>query len=153
MHTSHPLLNLLFPAQRRHLARRRLWQGLLRALHIVCFSLLTGGLFVGQSVDGLYPWLLGTVISGLLLLALDMYSSCFVLFEVRGISVLIKIPLVAVLPAVDEQFALGLLILLIVLSTLVSHATRGLRHRCLAPMAWRQRLDCHLSDEASRPGA
>ncbi len=145
MHTTHPLLRLLFPEQPRRLPWRRLWLGLMRSAHILCMGVLCGGLVVGAPFDMLYPWLLGTLFSGVGLLALDMFSSCIVLFELRGVSVLVKIPLVATLPVVNESIALALVVVMIIFSTLISHATRGLRHLSVAPLSWRMRLDYHLS--------
>ena len=145
MHTTHPLLRLLFPAQPRPLAYRRLWHGVLRAAHILAVSLLTGGLFAGLDRTLLDPWLMLTLLSGAGLLLLDMYSSCIVLFELRGVSVLAKLPIVALLPQLEQTAALVVLSLLIVLSTLMSHATRGLRHVSLVPLHWREKLDYHLT--------
>jgi|GEM_PF-902814 len=149
MHTTHPLLRLLFPEHPRRLPRRRLWLGLIRSVHILCMGVLCGGLVVGATFDMLYLWLLGTLISGVGLLALDMFSSCIVLFELRGVSVLVKIPLVATLPMLNESMALALVVVMIVFSTLISHATRGLRHVSMAPLSWRERLDYHLSGSTS----
>jgi hypothetical protein len=145
MHTTHPLLRLLFPEQPRRLPWRRFWQGLIRSLHILCLGVLSGGLVIGAPFDILFPWLLGTVFSGLALLMMDMFSSFIVLFELRGVSVLVKLPLVAALPLLNETMALVLVLVMIVFSTLISHGTRGLRHTSFAPLAWRERLDYHIS--------
>ena len=42
--------------------------------------------------------MLGTVLSGLALLATDLHASLTVLFEVRGLGVLVKLVLLALVP-------------------------------------------------------
>ena len=98
----------------------------------------------------LYSWLVGTVLSGLGLLAIDLYGSCILLFEVRGISVLLKMLLLLSLPLFAAQYQLWLLILLVIFSSFVSHSTRGLRHKNLLPAAWQVKLGIHQHRVESR---
>lgn len=98
----------------------------------------------------LYSWFVGTVLSGLGLLAIDLYGSCILLFEVRGISVLMKILLLLCLPLFAAQYQLWLLILLVILSSFVSHSTRRIRHKNLLPEAWQEKLGIqHLVESRS----
>ena len=129
-------LRLLFPRRFRDLPRRRLILNLLRAAHIISFSLLLGGLYYGVADEAWRPWLLAAVLSGLALFAVDLYGSFLALFEIRGISVLIKIGLLSLLPLVDANTRLAGLMSIIVFSSLVSHSTRRFRHRSLAPAAF-----------------
>ncbi len=126
-------LRILFPKQFRDLPHRRLILNLLRSAHIVCFSLLIGGLFHGLPEEQWQPWLIGTLLSGFGLFAVDLYGSFLALFEVRGVSVLFKLLLLSLLPLLGEPARIGGLIFIIVFSSMISHSTRRFRHRSLAP--------------------
>ena len=60
---------------------------------------------------------------------IELYASCIALFEVRGLGVLIKILLLALMPFVAVNTQVALLIVVIVVSSYVSHTTRRLRHK------------------------
>lgn len=130
----------LFPSEIRSLPHRRLVLNSFRALHILCISLLLGGYFFNQPTDTLNSWYLGTVLSGLGLLMIDLYGSFILLFEVRGISVLMKIMLLLSLPLFSSQVQLWLLIGLVIFSSFVAHSTRKIRHRNLLSSVWQQKL-------------
>ncbi len=121
--------NVLFPARLRHFPHRRWILNLLRAAHIACLSILVGGFFFEQNEALLNPWLLGTLVSGLGIFLVDIYASCIVLFEIRGMSVLLKLGFLALLPYLERDSQSLLLIVLIIFSSIISHSTRSLRHR------------------------
>lgn len=100
----------------------------LRALHILCLCILVGGFFFDQNESLLKPWFIGTLASGLGIFLIDLYGSCIALFEVRGVSVVIKLALVGMLPFLERDYQLLLLVSLILLSSLISHSPRRLRH-------------------------
>ncbi len=129
-------LRLLFPRQFRDLPQRRLILNLLRSAHIVCFSLLIGGLYYELPAEAWRPWLIGAVLSGLGLFAVDLYGSFLALFEVRGVSVLIKLGMLSLLPWLEGDARIGWLIFIIFFSSMISHSTRRFRHRSLAPAAF-----------------
>ena len=122
---------LLFPETFRKFPYRRFILNALRSVHIVCLSFLVGGFFFDQHNSLLLPWFVGTLASGLGIFLLDLYGSCIALFEVRGISVLIKLGLLGLLPFLDRISQLYLLTALIIFSSLLSHSTRSLRHKSL----------------------
>lgn len=129
-------MRLLFPRRFRDLPHRRLILNLLRAAHIVCFSLLIGGLYFELPVEQWRPWLIGAVLSGLGLFAVDLYGSFAALFEVRGVSVLLKLGMLALLPMLQGDARIGGLIFIIFFSSMISHSGRRFRHHSLAPAAF-----------------
>lgn len=134
------IYQLLFPQQYRSLPQRRLLLNIFRSIHTVCFSVLLGGLYFGQTDTVLKSWAVAVIISGVCLFLLDLYASAVVLFEIRGFTVLIKVILLAIallLPA-DGQF--NLLVLVIIFSSFISHSPRWLRHKSLLPAGILQRL-------------
>jgi len=129
-------LRLLFPRQFRDLPHRRLILNLLRSTHIVCFSLLIGGLYYELPAEQWRPWLAGAVLSGFSLFAVDLYGSFLALFEVRGVSVLLKLGMLSLLPLLQGDARIGWLIFIIFFSSMISHSTRRFRHHSLAPAAF-----------------
>lgn len=119
---------VLFPKTFREFPCRRLILNGLRALHILCLCILVGGFFFDQNESLLKPWFIGTLASGLGIFLIDLYGSCIALFEVRGVSVVIKLALVGMLPFLERDYQLLLLVSLILLSSLISHSPRRLRH-------------------------
>lgn len=120
---------LLFPKIFRQFPNRRLVLNLLRILHIISFSIMVGGIFFHQDKVQIMPWFIGAVLSGFAMFAIDLYGSCIVLFEVRGLGILIKILLLLWMPFVGESIQIILLFIVIVVSSYVSHATKRIRHK------------------------
>ena len=124
------LFALLFPATPRGFSGLRIVRMTLRALHILVTGTLVGGHIFAQSKETLWPWLIAVVISGGLLLALDLYASFAVLCQVHGLLVLIKCLLVAlVVPLWDLR--LLLLILALAIGVYGSHMSGRFRHHVL----------------------
>ena len=111
----------------------------LRASHILCLCFLIGGFYFDRSLDLLMPWIIGTIVSGLGIFLLDLYGSCMALFEVRGISVLVKLGLLGMLPFLDKSGQLYLLSSLVIFSSLLSHSRRSLRHKNFMPKAFQEK--------------
>jgi len=76
------------------------------------------------------PWLWGSVISGFLLFATDLYASCTIVFEARGIAVFVKLALLMLVPVMWD-FRIPLLITILILGAVSSHLPRTYRHRLL----------------------
>lgn len=135
------LQRLLFPQTFREVPHRRLILNVFRSLHILCFSVFLGGFFFNQPATVLNGWYAGAILSGLILFSIDLYSSFIMLFELRGMSVLIKILVLLMLPLLDYQGQLWVIMLVVVFSSFVSHSSRKLRHKNLLPLAWQASLD------------
>lgn len=135
------LLKLLFPAQPRNFPYQRLVLDLLRSAHILCVSILLGGLYFRPEAAQLKYWLAGVIASGCGLLAVEIYRTGAVLFEVRGITVLCKLALLLYLTNLSPSSQLVLLMLLVFVSSLSSHSSRRIRHHSLLPRPWRETLN------------
>jgi hypothetical protein len=138
---------LIFPRHYRSLPQRRLLLNIFRSIHILCFSILVGGLYFNQAISELNFWALSVVFSGVALFLIDIYGSGVVLFEVRGFTVLIKVILLIIAFLLPPAEKFNLLVVVIIFSSFVSHSPRWLRHKNLLPVAWQK----NLSPEDGKP--
>ncbi len=102
----------------------------LRSVHIFTTGTLVGGYIFDQSAAVLLPWLWGSVISGILLLATDLHASFAVLCELRGIAVIVKVLLMLLIPLFWEA-RVPLLLAALVVGAVSSHMPRRYRHLVL----------------------
>ena len=93
-------------------------------------GVLLGGLIFKQPTSILELWLWIALLSGFLILLTDIYSSFGVLFEVRGIVVLIKILLLSLITVFWEQ-RIFLLVLILFIGAISSHMPKRYRHKVL----------------------
>ena len=124
------LLTFLFPEQPREFPHRMAVRISLRALHIMTTGVLLGGHIFHQPVSVLEPWLWIAILSGLTILLTDIYSSFAVLFEIRGLVVLLKIALLCLIPFFWEQ-RIFILILILFIGAISSHMPKRYRHKLL----------------------
>lgn len=80
----------LLPEPPRAIPRDRLWRTLVRALHLAAMGVLLGGVAFRIDQARLEPWILGTLATGFLLLAFDLYKSCAWLAQGSGAAFLLK---------------------------------------------------------------
>ena len=100
---------------------------LLRATHVPCAGILTAAYLFDAGASSRTAWMVGTVVSGLLILLLDLHETGVFLLQVRGLVVLGKIVLLAMLPLLDA-YRVPLLVGLLAISVLASHAPSGVRY-------------------------
>ena len=124
------LLAFLFPEQPREFPYRMTVRITLRALHIMTTGILLGGHIFHQPTSILEPWLWIAILSGLTILLTDIYSSFGVLFEVRGIVVLIKILLLSLVTVFWEQ-RIFILVVILFIGAISSHLPKRYRHKVL----------------------
>lgn len=124
------LLAFLFPEQPREFPYRMTVRISLRALHIMTPGVLLGGYIFHQPTPVLEPWLWAAILSGLIIILTDIYSSFGVLFEVRGIVVLIKILLLSLITVFWKQ-RIFLLVLILFIGAISSHMPKRYRHKVL----------------------
>ena len=129
-HSSSKIFPLLFPVTPRDFPLRRSVRITLRAIHVLTASILLGGYVFDQSAAVLEPWLWGTVISGILILVTDLHASFAVLFEVRGIAVLIKAILLVLITVFWEE-RIMLLLFALIIGVVSSHMPKQYRHKVL----------------------
>lgn len=120
----------LFPRVPRDFAFRRGVRMGLRALHIFTAGTLLAGYIFNQPAAVVEPWLFATVISGFLLLATDLHASLAVLCELRGLTVLMKLVLLALVPVFWDA-RIALLIAALVIGVIGSHMPSEYRHKVL----------------------
>ena len=99
----------------------------LRTAHIFATGTLVGGYIFHQPAADLLPWLFASVISGILLFAVDLHQSLVVLCELRGVVVLVKIILLLLVP-VFWDVRIPLLVTALVIGGVSSHMPRQYRH-------------------------
>ena len=124
------LLTFLFPEQPREFPHRMAMRISSRALHIMTTGVLLGGHIFHQPVSVLEPWLWIAILSGLTILLTDIYSSFAVLFEIRGLVVLLKIALLCLIPFFWEQ-RIFILVLILFIGAISSHMPKRYRHKLL----------------------
>jgi len=122
------IFSVLFPKQPRTLPFRRTIRILFRALHILTISILLGGHFFNQPISILEPWLWAAVITGTVILLTDLHSSLAILFEARGIAILVKIALLLLVPVFWEQ-RVTLLVCILLIGAISSHLPKRYRHK------------------------
>lgn len=124
------LTDILFPAIPRDFPLRRNLKTLTRALHILTSGTLLGGHIFGLPAADLIPWLYATIVSGAVLLGMDLHASASVLLEVRGIAILLKM-LLMVCIAFWFEAAIPLLCLIVIIGVYASHMPKYIRHRMI----------------------
>jgi hypothetical protein len=118
----------------------RFWNIALRTVHILVTGALFGGHVFDVHRDRLWPWLLAAVTSGAVLVLLEARPFAAWWCEVRGWCVIAKMGLLLVIPWCWSH-RVWLLVAVLVLASLGSHAPRRWRHfslrhgPCLEPEA------------------
>jgi len=116
---------LLFPDPPRAFPGRRAVKICLRALHVLCAGVLTGGALLGTAPPA---WLWATLCTGTAILLLDLHESAAFLLEVRGLIVVAKLVLVGCLPLFGPATP-WVLVAILLGSVISSHAPASVRHR------------------------
>lgn len=122
------IYSVFFPSEPRDFPLRRSIRTLLRALHIFSTGTLLAGYIFNQPITILEPWLWASVITGLLILATDVHASMAVLFELRGLAVIIKIVLL-LLALVLVEIRIQLLLIILLIGVFSSHMPKRYRHK------------------------
>jgi len=124
--------SLLFPNPPRRIPRHRELGLVLRTAHLMTFGALLGGHLFDVDSARLMPFLLATIASGVALLALELASTCAWLFMGKGLSVLVKLALLLMVPLVWE-YRVPLLLVAVAVASVGSHMPSRFRHRCFLP--------------------
>lgn len=124
------LRRLLFPEHPRDLPGRRGIKVALRGVHVLC-----AGLFVGTYVFAVTPeeratWCAAALLTGGMLLALDLHESAAFLLQVRGAVLLVKVACLCALPWLGAAQA-PVLMALVVVAVASSHAPAKVRYHLL----------------------
>lgn len=126
------LRDLLCPSPPRQIPGRRALNIALRTAHLSTFGALLGGHMFGVDPARLRPFLAATALSGALLVALELASTCEWLLEGRGLAVIAKLAVLAAVPVFWEQ-RLVLLLVIVVIASVGSHMPARFRHHSFLP--------------------
>jgi hypothetical protein len=118
---------LLFPEPPRDFSGRRAWKIVLRAFHVLFSGVVLGGYVLAPSSDQPQGWFAAALVSGIVLLAVDLHESAAFLLQVRGLVILIKVGLLAALPVLGSAAAWVLCGITLV-SAVSSHAPSKFRY-------------------------
>lgn len=126
----------LFPQEKRDIPAKR-WLGIsLRTLHLFGMAGLAGAYLFQQPESSWYPYLLLTVITGLLMAAMEVYSDGIWLVQLRGTAIVFKLMLLSTVLWWFEQPNAYIYFSVIVISGVVSHAPGKLRYYSI----WHRRV-------------
>ncbi len=99
----------------------------LRTVHIAAMALVLGGVAFGATEERLRAPMLWTIVSGVLLLAIDLFRSCVFLYQGAGVAAVVKLALVGLgyhLPQARLAFYLAAT----VVGSVGSHMNGSWRH-------------------------
>jgi hypothetical protein len=130
-------LVILSPKVARAIPHARFWNILFRTLHLVVISLLVGGHAFGAPTGQLRLLLYGAIVTGTGMLVVDAYPSFQFLHQLWGLSVLLKLALLCVIPFAWSH-RLPILIAVIVIGSVGSHVPKKFRHYSLI-YGWEQK--------------
>ncbi|WP_286237007.1 hypothetical protein [Neptuniibacter halophilus] len=129
-------MNRLFTIEKREIPHKRWLSISLRTLHLIGMAGLAGAHLYKQPPESWLPFLLLTIISGLLMAAMEIYSHPIWLIQMRGTAIGIKLLLLSTLIWWFDQPNAVIYLLAIIISAIVSHAPGRLRYYSL----WHRRV-------------
>lgn len=115
---------------RRVIPYARCWNILLRTCHIAVAGVLLGGHVFDIPAEQLRPYLLLTLATGLGLLFLEAYPDAIWFCQGRGVLVLLKLGLLALIPFFWD-LRVPLLLLIVVIASVGSHMPSRFRYYSL----------------------
>ncbi len=116
----------MIPPPRTFPGRRWLMTGL-RSAHLVGVGGIGGAYLYEGPREIWLPFLVLTLVSGILMMALELWSSRYWLVEVRGVAITVKVLLLGLVGLLD-QFEAAAFIIVIVLSGVTAHAPAAVRY-------------------------
>ncbi len=119
--------SILLPQQSRAFPGQRWVNILLRTLHLLGMAGIGGGYFYASAGDAWRGFLYLTLASGLSMMLLSIWSNGIWLLQLRGHAILLKIFLLTLMLVWPEQ-KISLLVVVIIISGLVSHAPGNVRY-------------------------
>lgn len=115
------------PDARRRIPGARAVQVVLRSIHIVAMALVLGGLAQGGTLEKLWTPVLVTLLSGILLMMVDLARRCLVITQGSGAALLLKLALLGLGNAFPEA-RLPFYLAATFLASLGSHMAGDWRH-------------------------
>jgi hypothetical protein len=121
------VVRLLFPAEPRRIPHARWWKIAARTVHIAAMGVLLGGHMFGVRADLLWPYLWTAIATGSVLIALEVYPDGHWLHQGCALAIYAKLALLCLIPFFWEA-RVPILLAVVVVSSVASHAPRRLRH-------------------------
>ncbi len=117
-----------FPQHSRQFAGKRACKVGLRTLHL--FGIAgSGGAFLYQlPASDWLPFLLLTLVSGVLMVLIELWSHCIWLLQLRGLLILLKLALLGLCSVLPPSADPWLLLVVITISGVISHASSRQRY-------------------------
>ena len=128
----HRVVATLFPEPPRRVPAHRALSIGLRTAHLATLAALLGGHLFDVDHARLLPWLYATIASGAGLMALEVVVSCAWLSTGKGLAVLVKLSLLAVVPWC-WAWRVPILFVVVVLASVAAHMPRRFRHYQVIP--------------------
>ena len=123
-------LRWLFPKDTRGFIGKRWINISLRTLHIIGVAGMGGGYLYQAPAQDWRPYMILTLATGIVMLTIEIFSNAIFLVQVRGIAVMVKTALFIFIPWAG-QAQLEILILVLVISGIISHAPANIRYYSL----------------------
>jgi hypothetical protein len=121
------LYGLLCPDPPRRIPAHRALSIAFRTAHLATFGTLLGGHVFGVEPSRLLPFLVVTIASGAALMALELASTFEWLLMVKGLAVVLKLLLLAMIPIFWSR-RVSILLVIVTVAAISSHMPARLRH-------------------------
>ena len=128
----HRVVATLFPEPPRRVPAHRALSVGLRTAHLATLAALLGGHLFDVDAARLLPWLYAAIASGASLMVLELLGSCAWLSTGKGLAVLVKLSLLAVVPWC-WAWRVPILFVVVVLASVAAHMPRRFRHYQVIP--------------------
>ncbi len=120
------LKQIIFPPQNRSFRGKRWTNICLRTIHLIGVAGVGGGFFYAAPREDWLPFLILTVMSGSLLLLLEIYSNAICLIQLRGVATMLKLLLITMVFVTGP--AAWIIVPVIIISGVISHAPANVRY-------------------------
>lgn len=121
------LKTIFFPEQSRGFPGKRWIDIVLRTIHLIGLLGLAGGVLFQAAHELWFPYLLATILSGLAMITISIWSNGKWILQNRGLAIIIKMLVLLLLP-VFPNFELALLVIVVAISGISSHAPARFRY-------------------------
>lgn len=118
--------NLIFPQESRYFSGQRWLNIALRTAHLVGISGVGGGFLFNLEFELWRYYLILTLVSGSLMMAIESWSNGVWLIQLRGFAIFLKLSLLAILLIIGANSLM--MISVIVISGVIAHAPAKVRY-------------------------
>ncbi len=124
---NNPIFRLLIPPEPRYYLGQRWVKMIARAAHVVLAGVYLGALVFQVEPAIRWPWFRAAMLSGLLMVCLDLYESGGFLLQLRGLVTGVKLVLLAFVPSLGAA-GVWVVAFVALCSVVSSHASSGFRY-------------------------